>query len=367
MKRSDRKKQRRFEVLKELVDSYINNYMPVSSEQICRSLKSGVSSATIRNTLAELDELEWTSRPHSSAGRIPSWKGYRAYVDILKASDFSGKNYMPELVKGLEQFEMSSTDIGPGLQKMAGLLSNLSGCAGVVLSPRFENDFIRQIKLLPIDYSRILVVLVSDFGLIRTEIVQLHHKLSYFSQRRIEDYLNTRLHGRSASDDLSVEFYNDEEREFGDEIYNEIVLKYLINLRPRRGNEVFLEGLTRVFDYPELQIPKAVHSVIEFFEDRDRIITRLREALSSRKVLVRVGEEIKAAGRSDVSFSMIASPYRLNSINVGVVGIIGPMRMPYRKLIPLVKQVAEFLSKRLAMNFRKPRLAFDRDIPFKII
>ena len=348
------------------MDSYIEKCTPVSSEQICTCLKSPVSPATVRNTLAEIDELEWTSQPYSSAGRIPSWKGYRAYVDILKPQDLSKKDYTRELAKGLEEFEMSSVDIGPGLQRMAALLSELSGCAGVVLSPRFENDFIRQIRLLPVDYSRVLVVLVSDFGLIRTEIVQIHRKLGYFSQRRVEDYLNARLHGRSGSGDQSIELYDDEEREFGDEIYNEIILKYLINLRPRRGNEFFLEGLSRVFDSPELRLPKAVHSVIEFFEDRDGIIARLQQALSDNRAAVSIGEEI-SAGRSDVSFSMITSPYKLNSINVGVLGIIGPMRMPYRKLIPLVGQAADFLSQLLAMNFKKPRLAFDRDIPFKII
>jgi heat-inducible transcriptional repressor len=365
MKTLDRKRQRRLEVLRQLVDSYIQSCTPVPSEQICRYLKSPVSSATVRNTLAELDGLEWTIQPHSCAGRIPSWKGYRAYVDILKASDLSKKDYTRGIAEGLEEFEMSSVDIGPGLQRMAGLLSELSGCAGVVLSPRFENDFIRQIRLLPVDESRVLVVLVSDFGLIRTEIVQIHRKLGYFSQRRVEDYLNARLHGRSGSNEQSVEFYDGEEREFGDEIYNEIVLKYLISLRPHSANEFFLEGLSRVFDNPEFRLPGAVHSVIEFFEDRDGIVATLQQALRDNRVAVSVGEEIRA-GNGDVSFSMITAPYKLNSVNVGVLGIIGPMRMPYRRLIPFVDQAADFMSQRLAANFRKPRLAFDRDIPFKI-
>ena len=366
MRASDRKKQRQFEVLKELVNSYIDSCVPVSSDQICRNLRSGVSPATIRNTLTELDELGWTRQPYSSSGRVPSSKGYRAYIDLLKPSDLSRKNYGPELVKGLDQFEMSSADIGPGLQKMADLLSELSGCLGVVLSPQFENDFIREIKLLPVDHLRVLVVLVSGFGLISTEIVQIDRKLSYFSQKRIEEYLNTRLHGRSTSEDISVELYSEEERAFGDEVYNEIFLKYLINMRPRSGNKLFLEGLSRVFENPELQVPRAIHSVIEFFEDRDAIIAQLRQALSRRKTLVSVGDEM-ISSRGNVNFSMIASPYKLNSINVGVVGVIGPMRLQYSKLIPLVKQSAELLSERLAANFRKPRLSFDRDIPFKII
>ncbi len=366
MNRSDRKKHRRFDVLKELVDSYIESCSPVSSEQICRALESCVSSATVRNTLAELDDLEWTTQPHSSAGRVPCWRGYRAYLDILRPSDDSRTNCKAELAKELDPFEMSSTDIGPGLQRMAGVLSELSGCSGVVLHPRFDSDFIRQIKLVPIDRSRVLVVVVSDFGLIRTETVQISHKLTYFSQKRVEDYINSRLHGRFGPDEPPGNVYDEQERRFGEEVYNEIVLKYLISIRPRGENELFLEGLSRIFDHPELQVPRAVHSVIEFFEDRESIIAQLRQALNSDKVIVRVGEEVRA-GVGSVDFSMIAAPYSLDSMNVGTVGIIGPMRMPYRKLIPLVEQAAAFLSGRLAMNFRKPRLGFDRDIRFKVV
>ena len=366
MSRSDKKIQRRFEILRELVESYVDIPSPVSSDHICGNLKQQVSPATVRSALAETDDLGWTSRTHASGGRIPLAKGYRAYVDTLKKSDLSSSDFRSMAGKALTDFDLSSLDIGPGLQKVASFLSEASGCSGIVLAPQFENDFIRQIRLLPVDGSRLLIVVVSDFGLIKTDTVQIQRKLSYFSQRRIEDYLNARLHSSSSEIEPSVNLADDDEKVFAEGIYNEIVLKYLINLRPKGSGEVFLEGLGRVFDNPELQVREAVQSVIEFFEDKENLVGQMRAAMKRKKATVLIGDEISGVDGA-VEFSMIVAPYALNSLNVGVVGIVGPARMAYRKLIPLVEKTAEFISEKLARNFRKPRIAFDRDVPFKVV
>jgi heat-inducible transcriptional repressor len=367
MNKHDKKYNRRLEVLRELVESYIKEYAPVSSDRICRNLNMSVSAATVRNTLSELDELEWTTQPHSSSGRVPSWKAYRAYVDTLKKSDFSIKNYTKSFEDGLDGFEMSYLDIVPALQRMTSIISEISGYCGMALSPRFENDFIRQIKLVPLDFSRFLVALISDFGLVTTEIMQMNRKIGFFSQKRIEDYLNERLQGASDASEPPAVIYDEEEKKAADEVYNEIVLKYLINLRPQKSSEIFIEGIGRLFNDPEMQTPKAMQSVIEFFENRDDITGIMRNAVKSEGVYVRISEEIKTGGSGKSGFSLIAAPYEVGSLNVGAVGILGSMRMNYRELMPLVGQAADFLTKRMALSFRKPRLAFDRDIPFKVM
>ena len=292
-------------------------------------------------------------------------KGYSAYVNTLKKSDLSSRNFKELAGKAAADFDMSSLDVAPALQAIAGFLSEMSGCSGVVLAPQFENDFIRQIRILPVDNSRLLLVIVSDFGLIKTDTIQIQRKPGYFVQRRVEEYLNARLHASSKEMETPVDAISDEEKDFAEEIYNEIVLKYLVNLRPKGGNEVFLEGLGRVFDNPELQVREAVQAVIEFFENKENLLRQLQEALSGGKTTILVGDEL-STGNGAADLSMALAPYQLNSINVGVVGVIGPMRVPYRKLIPLVEQAAEFVSEKLAQNFRKPRIAFDRDLPFKV-
>jgi heat-inducible transcriptional repressor len=366
-KRIDKKHKRRLEALRELVEEYFKNFSPVSSEQICRNLGKAVSPATVRNTLAELDELEWTAQPHSSSGRVPLWKAYRTYVDMLRKSDFHDRDYERDFEDGLSEFEMSYLDIAPALQSMASIISDISLCCGVVLSPRFENDFIRQVKLLPLDNSRVLVVLISDFGLVKTEIMQLNRKIGIFSQRRIEDYLNERLHSGSGRQEFPMALYDDEEKAVGEEVYSEIVLKYLINLQPEKSGEVFVEGIGKIFNHAELQAPNAAKSVLSFFENRSVIVALMREAVKSRKILVRIGDELNISSEGNLGFCIIAAPYELNSMNIGAVGLIGPMRMNYRKLIPLISQAAEFLTRRFSISFRKPRIPFDRDIPFKVI
>ena len=365
--KNDIKHRRRLEVLKELVEEYIVSFSPVSSENICRNMNNKISPATVRNTLVELDELEWTAQPYSSSGRVPLWKAYRTYVDTLKKSDFYSKDYEHEFEDGLKEFEMSYLDIAPALQSMASIISDISQCCGVVLSPRFENDFIRQVKILPLDNSRVLIVLISDFGMVKTEIMQLNRKIGIFSQRRIEDYINERLHSKSTNKDFSMEIYDDEERALGEEVYNEIVLKYLINLYPGKKGEIYVEGIGRIFNHSEFQVPDAVRSVIGFFENRSELIAIMNEAVKSRKIFIRLGEELNIIPGYNFGFSIIAMPYELNSLNVGAIGLIGPMRINYRKLVPLVTQAAGFITKRLSNSFRKPRITFDRDIPFKIV
>jgi len=349
-----------------LVRASIGTGEPVSSRAIVEEMKTDLSSATVRNVLLELDRLGLTAQPHASAGRIPTTKAYRVYAEEALSRRLPLVRTGKRLAREFGDLEPVPGDVGTLLQRAAGVLARESGCAAMVLSPRFENDFIREIKLVGVDPTRMLVVLVSDYGLIRSETVRTEARSSYFTLKRLEEYLNAKLRGQ---DEMSATYENgftSEERRLGDELYRDIVLRYFINFAPRRATELFLEGFANLFEHAQLQDPRSVSDAIRLFEDRDRFRRLLREAQGQDEAFVLFEGEIGGAPGAELPLAMVVAPYRVNALSLGAVAIVGPTRMPYERAAQLVRAMTELLEGWLSEAWRRPRLGFDRDVPFKV-
>jgi len=338
-----------------LVRACIGTGQPVSSSAIVEEMSTGLSSATVRNVLLELDRLGLTVQPHSSSGRVPTTEAYRLYAhDVLKrrpATQRLGKR----LAREFSDLPPAPGEAATFLQRAAGVLARESGCAALVLSPRFENDFIREIKLVGIEPTRMVVVLVSDFGLIRAETVRTENRPSYFTLRKLEEYLNAKLRGQ---DEVTVAY----EHGFTDDI----VLRYFINFAPGRATELFLEGFANLFGHPQLQSPRSVSAAIRLFEDRDRFRRVLREAQRGDKVSVLFDREIAGAVDPDLPLAIVVGPYRVNALSLGAIAIVGPTRIPYERAVQLVRAMGGVLEAWLSETWSRPRLGFDRDVPFKL-
>lgn len=349
-----------------LVSAHIASGLPVSSRTIVREMGTDLSSATVRNVLLDLDRLGLTVQPHSSAGRIPTAEAYRLYAAEVLGRRLPLRRIGNQLAREFNDLAPVPGDVGALLQRVAGVLARESGCAALVLSPRFENDFIREIKLVGIDPARMLVVLVSDYGLIRTETVRTESGPSYFTLKRLEEYLNAKLRGQDEVLAAYENGFTSEERRLGDELYRDIVLRYFINFTPRRATELFLEGFANLFEHQELQSPRSVSEAIRLFEDRDRFRKLLREAQGREGAFVLFDRDMGEALDASLPLAMVAAPYRVNALSLGAVAIVGPMRMPYERAVQLVRVAAGLLERWLAEAWRRPRLGFDRDVPFKV-
>ena len=358
--------KRRHEVLLALVRAHIGTGQPVSSSAIVEEMGTDLSSATVRNVLLELDRLGLTAQPHSSSGRIPTTEAYRLYArDVLKR-ERPTQRLGKRLAREFNDLAPAPGEAATFLQRAAGVLARKSGCAAMVLSPRFENDFIREIKLVGVEPTRMVVVLVSDFGLIRAETVRTESRPSYFTLRKLEEYLNAKLRGQ---DEMTVAYENgftDDERRLGDELYRDIVLRYFINFAPGRATELFLEGFANLFGHSQLQSPRSVSAAIRLFEDRDRFRGVLREAQHGDKVFVLFDRDIAGAVDPDLPLAMVVGPYRINALSLGAIAIIGPTRMPYERAVQLVRAMGGVLEAWLSETWSRPRLGFDRDVPFKV-
>ncbi|MBN1917091.1 MAG: heat-inducible transcription repressor HrcA [Verrucomicrobia bacterium] len=358
--------QRQHDVLMALVRAYISTGSPVSSRAIVEEMGADLSSATIRNVLLDLDRLGLTEQPHSSSGRAPTTEAYRLHAHEVLSRKLPLKRLAGRLAGEFGDLSPVPGDVGSVLQRAAGVLARESGCAALVLSPRFENDFIREIKLVGIDPTRMLVVLVSDYGLIRSETVRTESRPSYFTLRRLEEYLNAKLRGQDEAIATYENGFTGEERQLGDELYRDIVLHYFINFAPGRASELFVEGFANLFEHEQLQSARSVSEAIRLFEQRDRFLRLLREAQGHDGAFVLFDQEIGGTLDVDLPLAMVTAPYRVNALSLGALAVVGPTRQPYERAVQLIRAMAGLLEGWLSEAWSRPRLGFDRDVPFKV-
>ena len=271
----ERQIQKRAEqVLMALVIKYIETGEPVSSGDIAQDKNIDLSAATIRMTMAQLDRAGLTLQPHSSAGRIPTGSGYRNYLESLKERDFSQKDYSRKLGRFIDLPE--DTGMGSLLQRTASFVADAADGVGVVVAPRFGNDFIRNIKLLMVEPHRMLAVIVSELGLIRSQTMAVDRKLSYFNLRRIEEYINARLGGKENLGQFGQDYFNEEEMRIGEGFSQEIFLKYMIDSPSVGSGELFVEGFSNLLRQPDFKRREDAYRAIRFFEDKKRLLNIFR-------------------------------------------------------------------------------------------
>jgi len=207
---------------------------------------------------------------------------------------------------------------------------------------------------------------VSDYGLIRSETVRTESKPSYFTLRRLEEVLNAKLRGQHEMTAAYENGFGDDERRLGDELYRDIVLRYFINFAPGRASELFIEGFASLFEHEQLQSPRSVSEAIRLFEQRDRFLRLLREAQGHEGAFVLFDREIGGTLDVDLPLAMVAAPYRVNALSLGALAVVGPTRLPYERAVQVVRAMAGLLEGWLSEAWSRPRLGFDRDVPFKV-
>lgn len=366
MLKEKQKQKRSDEALKSLVMRHIETGEPVSSSDIAEDKNIELSAATIRATMAQLDRAGFTRQPHSSAGRAPTGRGYRRYVGMLHERDFSQKDWSRKLGEYMEQSGRSEADTGSVLQRAASFVAETSDGVGVVVAPQFANDFIRSVRLIMVEPHRMLAVIVSEIGLIRSQTMAVDQKLSYFNLRRIEDYINARLGGKENLAQFGEGYFDDEELKIGEGFFQEIFLKYMIDSPSVGSGELFVEGFSNLLRQPDFKRREDGYQAIRFFEDKRRLLEIFRDDFTEEDLKILIGEEIDD-GEETAGLAIVMAPYRMNSINIGVVGTVGPMRYRYHEVIPMVKQVGQWMSETFSSIYSKPRLGYDNDIPYKVI
>jgi len=335
---SDREKQ----VLYNLITHYISSADPVGSRVIANRFSMGISSATVRNTLQDLEELGLVEQPHTSAGRVPTDRGYRLYVDyLLRPEELSASE--KELIRG------SVLKSGRGLSEILGQTSKILGeithQLGVSIAPKFDRGVLKRLELIPITEERLMVVVVVESGLARSIIIEVETAYTERELRDIEQVLNERLSGLKLG-----EIRQTMAERLGDVKGEGRLVKLLVDASHTiwtddRSEGIHLAGAQHLIQHPEFAEVSKISELLRLLENGPAINEFLNETGSETGLVITIGQENRFL--EVMNCSVVASSYRVGNIS-GTIGIIGPTRMPYSKLSSIVDYTARTISEALA-------------------
>lgn len=357
--------QRRNDILEAVIETYINTASPVGSLLISRKMRKNLSSATIRNVMAELEGAGLLEQPHTSAGRVPTDRGYRYYVNSL----MEVARLSPEESRRLAQIVSSrELDLDQLFERVSEVLAQLSHEAAFVVAPTVKHSTVKQIELLPLGLHRLLCVLVAQEAM-ASHVVDIEEPISRDEALSLAHFLNSELVGLSTQE-LLVSL----ERRLlavNDSFYH-LIKRALAILQTALATEpeehFFMEGATYLFEQPEfLQSPRKAHELLRHLELRRELLERMRVELASlpvrehrprsggsgrqpgmtsERICVRIGREVDIDGLEDCSY--VLAPFGVQHTVLGGVGVLGPKRMDYRRVRALVDGMAELMTDAMA-------------------
>jgi heat-inducible transcriptional repressor len=330
------------EILRDIVRNFIEIGLPVSSRTVAKGQRLGLSAATIRNTMADLEEAGYLSQPHSSAGRVPTEAGYHTYIESLmparKIQDADKRRIDEHLPQEADSEEL--------MARAGQVLSDLTHQIGIVLTPAVGDTSLRTLTLVPLSGARVLCVIVSTAGFVDHKVIELEAPIGREGLAEASNYLTDQFGGmtlRQARDELLRLMARERAQVDGWLAATLAAAQQALGAGP--GADVLVEGTSAVLTQPELADVNRVRKLVEKFNNRAQLVTVLNQLIKGRGVRVIIGEESELT--SDVDFSLVATTYGTEEQHLGSVGIFGPSRMEYERVIPLVDYLGEKLSNAL--------------------
>jgi len=327
-------------LLKNLVERYIRDGQPVGSRTLSREGSMELSPATIRNVMADLEDMGLIHAPHTSAGRIPTIRGYRLFVDSL----LTIKPLNRGVVSTLQRQMGSSSDPDMLLESASRQLSEITSMAGVVLLPRREQISLRQVEFLPLSHNRVLVILVINEREVQNRIIQTQRNYSAAELQQIANYLNHLCAGqdlRRVRETLLSDMDN-ARSSMNQLMADAILMAQQAFTEEEPGGDFLLAGQTNLMSYEEMANLDKLRKLFDAFNRKRDILQLLDQALHADGVQLFIGEESGYAVLDECS--VVTSPYKVDGEVIGVLGVIGPTRMAYDRVIPLVDVTAQLLG-----------------------
>ena len=339
--------QRREKILRIIINNYITNGSPVSSRSICKKYKIGLCPASVRNIMAELEDRELITHLHTSAGRIPTDKGYRYYVDKLVQSEGLTSDEQLNINKEYLEKQIVFEEI---VRKTSKVLSDFTHYVGVVTQPEIEKTCFKRIQFTSLSQKKVCVTLITNTGITRTSVVSFDFKIDQEKMKKIQNFMNAQLENiplRSVKTKLRKMMIQERNSFFH-------ILKQSIEMIDScsildEKMRFYLEGLSNFLNYPEFDNSDMIRSLIKLLDEKVTLTSLVREVMQdegpNRKIRVFIGQENQHNFMNDCT--IILGTYEIDNQVIGGLGIIGPKRMDYGKAIATVEYVSEMLSEAL--------------------
>jgi heat-inducible transcriptional repressor len=344
MELDDRNKR----VLQAVIDSYVASGAPIGSTVLVKQYDFGVSSATLRNIMAELEELGYLTHPHTSAGRIPTDQGYRYYIDTL----ISIENDSEDIEGQLKQTpELHGDDIHLLMEEASRFLSTLSHCAGVVVSPSESEVQYRHIEFVRLRGRQVLIIFVSATGIVQNKLIDLDESIRQQDLNRFSAYLDDELADRTLAEvrQRLIEKMAEEKLVFL-KLMDETYLASQ-EVRERDSEKVYIGGASQMLESPEFANVDKMKALLKAFEDKYKMLKLLDRSVAAQGIKVFIGSENPFFEMQGCS--LVVGNYRAGTNVVGTLGVIGPTRMQYKQVIHVVDYTSRLLSKLLGERFQR--------------
>jgi len=336
--------ERKLEVLRAVVEDYISTNEPVGSKALSERHKLGVSPATIRNDMAVLEEEGYITQPHTSAGRVPTDKGYRLFVDRLA----SLKPLSPAERRAIQTFLEGAVDLDDVLHRTVRLLAQLTQHVAVVQYPSLSRSAVRHLEVVHLAPTRLMLVLITDTGRVEQRVVELPGVVSEQTVSALRSTLNSRLRDRRLTD--APQIITQLPDEVGAELRPVVstMTGVLLETLLERPEERVVLGGTANLTRSALDFPGTIRPVLEALEEHVVLLRLLGEVQSPSRVLVRIGGENPYEGLR--STSVVSVGYGSGETALGGLGVLGPTRMDYAGAMSAVAAVARYIGQLLAAN-----------------
>ncbi len=336
-------------LLRILIESYIRDGQPVGSRALSRESGLQLSSATVRNVMADLEELGFVASPHTSAGRVPTDKGYRFFVDTLLQQRPLDEAAGAEIRRQFEVGRDNSTDL---IATVSQLLSSATQLAGVVTLPRTRQASITQMEFVALSENRVLVVLVFNDREVQNRIIQLERHYSRDELKRASNFLNEQFRGRSLREVRQeiLRQLSEAHAHMNQIMLEAIAVAQQVFESGAEGRlEYVIKGETNLMGMAELTGMERLRRLFEAFNEKRDFLHLLDQSLKAEGVQIFIGHESGYQILDDCS--VVTAPYADGESVVGVLGVIGPTRMAYERVIPIVELTAKLLG--AALNSRR--------------
>jgi heat-inducible transcriptional repressor len=340
---ADTLNERSQSIFEAIVEDYINTAEPVGSRAITKRHRFDLSPATVRNVMADLEEMGLLVSPHTSAGRIPTEKGYQYYVEsLLKVRD------LPDEFRS--RFEGDAGFAGKSMeaimQEAGNMLSSISKYTGLVMAPRFQSTVFRQIEFVRLSHARILVIFVSEAGLVQNKVIEPGVDFSQRDLESITRYLNQRLTGMTIAEvreRIATELR--EERSRFNRLEQQALELSGQALQEDIADQIYIAGTSYMLEQPEFTSNDSMVRIMRALESKQQLIDLLDCSQQASGVQIFIGSQATRANLDGCS--LVAAPFSGKKGAIGTLGVIGPMRMNYSQVIPIVDFTATLVSRML--------------------
>ncbi|MEE1037779.1 MAG: heat-inducible transcriptional repressor HrcA [Eubacterium sp.] len=335
-------------ILQAIIRNYLETGEPVGSRTISKYTDLNLSSATIRNEMSDLEELGFIVQPHTSAGRIPSDKGYRLYVDQMMAQKEEQLNQATQEVKEMQEMLLEREDkMESILKQIAKMLANNTNYATMVSAPVVKGNKLKFIQLSRVDAKQLLTTIVVEGNVIKNTMLRVNEPLDDETLLKLNILLNTNLNGLSLAE-INLAMISRLKQQAG--VYEELIAAVLDavadGMKEDEDIEIYTSGAKNIFKYPELADHQRASELITTFEEKKLLTELVNETLADEEntgIQVYIGSETPIQTMKDCS--VVTATYELEDGIKGTIGIIGPRRMDYDKVISTLKNVKSQLDK----------------------